>query len=147
MQPRKKPSPRGKVDAKRTDEGYLPKVSRSVLRQSLERHPAPHGVWLRQMDLVGGSTSCGVALVHNRFFAISSPHPTRACARPTFPLGEGFEKRRRRSNEPLPVKRTVKKYKVFPVSSHMCCWPLFMRQDRVCALPLGSKHPDYAAPV
>ena len=85
------------MDAKRTDEGYLPKVSRSALRQSLERHPAPHGVWLRQMDLVGGSTSCGVALVHNRFFAISRPHPTRACARPTFPLGEGFEKRRRRS--------------------------------------------------
>ena len=79
------------MDAKRTDEGYLPKVSRSVLRQSLERHPAPHGVWLRQMDLVGGSTSCGVALVHNRFFAISSPHPTRACARPTFPLGEGLK--------------------------------------------------------
>ena len=49
--------------------------------------------------------------------------------------------------EPLPDKRTVKKYKVFPVSSHMCCWPLFMRQDRVCAFPLGSTHPDYAAPV
>ena len=49
--------------------------------------------------------------------------------------------------EPLPVKRTVKKYKVFPVSSHMCCWPLFMRQDRVCAFPSGSTHPDYAAPV
>ena len=49
--------------------------------------------------------------------------------------------------EPLPDKRTVKKYKVFPVSSHMCCWPLFMRQDRVCAFPSGSTHPDYAAPV
>ena len=50
-------------------------------------------------------------------------------------------------SEPLPDKRTVKKYKVFPVSSHMCCWPLFMRQDRVCAFPSGSTHPDYAAPV
>lgn len=49
--------------------------------------------------------------------------------------------------EPLPDKRTMKKYKVFPVSSHMCCWPLFMRQDRVCAFPSGSTHPDYAAPV
>lgn len=49
--------------------------------------------------------------------------------------------------EPLPDKRTVKKYKVFLVSSHMCCWPLFMRQDRVCAFPSGSTHPDYAAPV
>ncbi len=51
------------------------------------------------------------------------------------------------ATEPLPDKRTVKKYKVFPVSSHMCCWPLFMRQDRVCAFPSGSTHPDYAAPV
>ena len=61
-----------------------------------------------------------------------------------------FEKKKRGIRvliEPLPDKRTVKKYKVFLVSSHMCCWPLFMRQDRVCAFPLGSTHPDYAAPV
>ena len=52
------------MDAKRTDEGYLPKVSRSVLRQSLERHPAPHGVWLRQMDLICGPKLWVLTLVH-----------------------------------------------------------------------------------
>ena len=57
------------------------------------------------------------------------------------------KKRREKYIEPLPDKRTVKKYKVFPASSHMCCWPLFMRQDRVCAFPSGSTHPDYAAPA
>lgn len=66
----------------------------------------------------------------------------------TMKLSEHYEKEHRtEGNEPLPDKRTVKKYKVFPVSSHMCCWPLFMRQDRVCAFPSGSTHPDYAAPV
>ena len=54
-------------------------------------------VWLRQMDLMTGSMRCGVTLVHYGSGAAGRPHPTRACARPTFPLGEGFEKRRRRS--------------------------------------------------
>ena len=40
-------------------------------------------------------------------------------------------------SEPLPVKRTVKKYKIFP-ASRVNCWPLFMRQERVCAFLRGS---------
>ena len=38
---------------------------------------------------MGGRASSRAALVHNRFLAVGRPHPTRACARPTFPLGEG----------------------------------------------------------
>ena len=38
---------------------------------------------------MGGRASSRAAFVHNRFLAVGRPHPTRACARPTFPLGEG----------------------------------------------------------
>ena len=40
-------------------------------------------------DRMGGSGSNVVMLVHNRFRSEGRPHPTRANARPTFPLGEG----------------------------------------------------------
>ena len=36
-----------------------------------------------------GSMRCGVTLVHYGSGAAGRPHPTRASARPTFPLGEG----------------------------------------------------------
>ena len=38
---------------------------------------------------MGGSGSNVVMLVHDRFRSEGRPHPTRANARPTFPLGEG----------------------------------------------------------
>lgn len=47
--------------------------------------------------------------------------------------------------EPLPVKRTVKKYKVFPASSQVGCWPLFMQRKTACASPSVSARPNYAA--
>ena len=42
------------------------------------------------------------------------------------------QKKTRSAFEPLPVKRTVKKYKIFP-ASRINCWPLFMQQEKAGA--------------
>ena len=46
---------------------------------------------------------------------------------PPQPLGKP-----RHLSELLPVKRTMKKYKIFSASS-ISCWPLFMQQGKDCA--------------
>ena len=61
------------MDAQRTDEGYLLLLSRSVLRQNVEKQV------LALLPLYGYA-----------FSLQRGPHPTQAYAWPTFPLGEGF---------------------------------------------------------
>ena len=46
------------------------------------------GVWLRQMDFIGGSEWCHSALVHDRILAQRSPHSS--ASRPPSPSGKAF---------------------------------------------------------
>ena len=46
------------------------------------------GVWLRQMDFIGGSEWCHSALVHNRILAQRSPHSS--ASRPPSPQGKAL---------------------------------------------------------
>ena len=46
------------------------------------------GVWLRQMDFIGGSEWCHSALVHDRFLAQRSPHSS--ASRPPSPSGKAL---------------------------------------------------------
>ena len=46
------------------------------------------GVWLRQMDFIGGSEWCHSALVHDRILAQRSPHSS--ASRPPSPSGKAL---------------------------------------------------------
>ena len=71
------------------------------------------GVWLRQMDFIGGSEWCHSALVHGRILAQRSPHSSAPrpplseedftesnCPPDSLTLGEGFVEKTR------PFRRT-----------------------------------------
>ena len=69
--------------------GGLPFLRQSLL---LDRGGRGHYTeWCPALpdDLIGGTAGCGGGFVHDRFRSGGGPHPTRANARPTFPLGEG----------------------------------------------------------
>ena len=73
-----------------SDEGYLPNGigcvrNRPRTMRNYESNPSGEA---RHHEGIGGSL--GSTLVHYGSGAGGSPHPTRAIARPTFPLGEGF---------------------------------------------------------
>ena len=64
------------------------------------------GVWLRQMDFIGGSEWCHSALVHDRILAQRSPHSS--ASRPPSPSGKALAPLQR-STKSAKIKRPCQK--------------------------------------